>query len=192
MARTFSGFATAGLEIDGSDAIISDLKAEKNGDGVRLTNAHEIQLTGVEANENESNGLSLFRSSENQLSDVTANGNSGAGILIFASSDGNRISSFQTNSDGEGVEIAAAGCSSVNSGPGCSPPGGRHNTLIGGEANGNLFYGISLEVRTMTAVVDTSAAMNGVFDMRDAASNCASNLWFGNSFSTASPLGCIH
>ncbi len=107
---TISGFATAGLEIDSSGAIISDLKAEKNGDGIELTKARGVQLTGVNASDNESNGLSLFRSSDNQLSDVTANGNSGAGILIYASSDANRVTTFQANSNGEGVQIAAVSC----------------------------------------------------------------------------------
>jgi len=43
-----------------------------------------------------------------------------------------------------------------------------------------------------SAIIDNTATMNGTFDLFDAASDCAHNLWFGNTFTTSSPSACIH
>ena len=188
-----SGFGDSGIEIESSGAIISELKADANIVGIELNKAHGVQLTNIEASNNLGNGLSLIRSPDNQISAFTGNNNGGAGISIFGPSDANRVTAFQANSNKCGVDIAPSSCNgSTGSRSGCIPRGGRGNTLTGGTASGNAVYGISLEEPTSSAIVDNTATMNGTFDLMDEAANCAHNLWFGNTFTTASPASCIH
>ena len=190
---TISGFTMYGIEVESSDAIISNLKADNNTYGIVLNDAHGVQLTNIEAGSNLLHGLSLIRSSGNQISGFAGNNNGDAGILIFGPSDANRITAFQANANGCGVVIEPTSCGSVRSVRiGCVPRGGHGNTLVGGAANGNLVYGISMEEPGSSAIIDNTATMNGAFDLIDQASDCAHNLWFGNTFTSASPAGCIN
>jgi parallel beta-helix repeat protein len=193
---TISTFGTAGLEIESSGAIVSDLNADNDDDGIEMIGARGAQLIDLDASNNLANGLYLKRSSGNQISNLTANNNGDVGIFIFSSSDGNRITGFQTNSNSEGIQIIPTGC---GEGPnsayrqGCTPRGGQGNTISGGEANANQSDGIALEIGTNnTAVIGNTAEMNGNADLTDARPNCGKNLWFGNTFGVAMPSGCIH
>ena len=190
---TISGFLAAGIAIESSGAIVSDLKADTNGDGIDLTGAHDIQLVKIEANNNGGIGVSLVRSSDNQISNLSASSNAGVGIDISGISDTNRISDFQTNSNGDaGVVIARLTCNRLGQGPGCHQRGGRGNYLAGGDASGNQF-GIAIDDRTSaTTIVGNTATMNAQADLKDGSANCDHNLWFGNTFTVASPSSCIH
>jgi parallel beta-helix repeat protein len=186
---TISNFATSGIEVDGNGAIISGVNTDRNEEeGIVLDGARGTQLIGVDASNNTSVGIFLDRASGNSLSDVTANNNGAVGIYLFDVSSSNRVADFEANSNGgEGVEVAPFSCPKFATGPACHRPGGRGNTIIGGEANGNTLYGISLETRTMSTVSGNSAATNGQDDLRDAATNCADNIWFANTFTSATP-----
>ena len=91
---TISGFGE-GIEIDSMGAIISDLKADSNGDGIVVIKARDIQLTKIDASNNNDVGLGLLISSENQISNLTANGNASGGIFISGISDANRTPRFK-------------------------------------------------------------------------------------------------
>lgn len=190
---TIRGFLSAGIEIEGSGAIISDLKADNNNNGINLTGAHNVQLMKIDASDNSGIGLSLSHSSKNQISNITADGNASFGIFVFGRSDFNQISNFQANSNGTtGVTVTPFNCPSDVSGPACFQRGGRGNSLTGGDASGNLF-GIFLGDRTSaTTVIGNNAAMNAQADLEDEASNCDHNVWFGNTFGVATPSSCIH
>ena len=89
--------------------------------------------------------------------------------------------------------IAPFHCSSVTSGPACSQRGGRGNHLVGGDASGNQQFGISVEKRTSkSTIIGITATMNTQGDLMDGTPNCDDNLWFGNTFTVASPSSCIH
>ena len=190
---TISKFATAGIEVEGSAAIVTSLTANNNGNGILLEKAHSVQLTSIDANHNASVGVFLDRASSNQLSGVTADSNGAVGIYLLGVSSTNRVSDFEANSNGgEGVEVTPLSCGDTRSVRlGCNPSGGRGNTIVGGVANSNTIYGISLEARTTNTVIDNSADMNGQDDLRDGATNCGHNIWFANTFATETPSGCI-
>jgi hypothetical protein len=188
-----SGFADCGVQIESAGAIVSGLKADGNGFGIELNHAHGVQLVAVEASNNLANGLSLTGASANQIDDLIADNNGDDGVMIYGQSSENRLSGFQTNSNGNGIEVTPYFCgSSASRLIGCLPHGGHGNVLIGGEANGNLGYGISMYEPGSSAIIDNTATMNGTFDLIDEASDCAHNLWFGNTFATSSPSACIH
>ncbi len=187
---TISSFEV-GVEIQGGGSFVSDVKADQNGEGIDL-NSSDVQLTQIDASNNRDNGLNLFSASENRISNLTANGNASAGIWVSNISDANRISSFQANSNGDvGVRISALVCGAAISGPPCHQRGGRGNYLIGGDASGNQ-VGIFTEKGSMSTIIGNTATMNAQADLEDDSPNCDGDLWFGNTFTIASPSSCIH
>jgi parallel beta-helix repeat protein len=197
-AAAIDGNSDVGVMINGaSNSSVDDsningiVSGSAQGIGVLILNGSGNQVHDCDADHNTSYGVEINGGSNNAVIDSNAAHDGKYGIWIRGSS-GNRVQDATANSNGNtGIYI---GCADT-AGPGgsCSTPGtGSKNVIQHGHADSNGVNGIGVDSDDLQNQIGHShAGGNGTEDLIDENTSCATNLWFLNSFSTASQI-CIN
>ena len=147
--------------------------------------------SNILADFNDFAGLEFDGASTNVLTDFESDDNGTFGVWV-RNGDGNTFT--EGDSDNNGFAGMFIGCSKSSglSGQTCKnvpPSSGNH--VIDYTTESNDTYGLALDLgATKQVITDVAADTNGTDDLFDGNPSCDSNLWFDNSFSSASP-GCI-
>jgi parallel beta-helix repeat protein len=147
--------------------------------GVVATDCFDISASGVTLNLNGHtiggegfNGIAVGGSGVKILGPGTIS-NFGIGIILEAGGDGS-VRGVTATGNGEGIALQSAG-----------------NSVQGNVTTDNIGTGIeTADGGTGNTITGNYAHGNGGFDLRDVNSNCDSNMWRGNDFTTANQ-SCI-
>lgn len=190
-----SGFLD-GIEIDSQNALAENFFAENNSDaGVYLKDARMARVANFAANNNK-DGVRVSQGTQNTLQNSNCAGNSRYGIWLLGTSH-NLVGSFDVENNAfAGVYAGCWGDGPQNL-P-CKPavPASGFNYLFGGLAQGNLAYGLVIDLGDNSNwVANNVSQFNRTGDMFDANADCGKNLWLANVFGKSNeappPAGCI-
>jgi len=181
------------------------------GDGVLLRNANGVTVGNFFASFNGGAGVDVQGGGGDRLFDFTTTNNTTAGVIL-ASSNVNSISNCTiTNNPGYGVWLNAANQNQIFTAAlngngkigvlvGCQKEGkckgnkgSDLNHLSSAGANGNSGAGITVEEGSSNNQITNmkSSGNGGTSDLIDNNPGCDGNLWFNNTFGSASQ-SCIH
>jgi hypothetical protein len=188
---TISGFAV-GVEDDASEIRGDNFNANGNVSGGVLVNGVESStFSNFQASNNGTYGVHFKGGASSVAESSQASGNGNFGIWLDGTK-GLRIDNFDTEQNAvAGVYI---GCASSGPGGACSGKTrvSSANQVYDGFADGNGPYGIAIDASATANLVTSVEAMNNKSaDMLDLG-KCGSSSWFGNTFTTATPGGCIN
>jgi hypothetical protein len=167
---TLTGWKYA-LESEASNVISDDFSYRNNTTGVLLKGARNNNINDFGATNNSVYGVWIKGGSGNQINCSGVSNNNVAGVYLGCSSTG---PAGQMCEEGEG---------------------GTHGNFIydHGSSGTNQKYGIAVERgSTGNTIMDTGTGGNSTYDLFDGNTNCDSNLWRVNGFTTANPASCIH
>ena len=196
-----SGFSI-GMAVFGDGTLVglaSNCKAKNAIGATHSVVGFEVEADGttlrnLDANEN-SIGIQLDRAKNNRLEKVTVNRNHAWGIGIQGS-DGNALSDLTTNSNGMGIAVVPDPSGNTRYADGRVEefigPSSHGNRISDGIVSDNSHEGIMIGERTFdTQVSRVEASGNGGTDMADFNSDCGTDSWTGNTFTTRN-MDCIH
>jgi Periplasmic copper-binding protein (NosD) len=190
-----------GLEVRSSafDTIDDDTINSNTGDGLLMVNGKGENITDGESDINGGNGIHLKRTTSSRVHEVNANVNNGAGIWL----DGSHGISVQGILSYSNVKSDVyIGCSSAQEPDGttCASlglPASNGNRVVDGYFDSSSDYpkpdfGIGIDTGNHhNQVLSNIVKGDTTDDLVDENTNCDSNLWMFNAFTTASPT-CIH
>ncbi|MGB6554124.1 MAG: hypothetical protein WBE78_11575 [Candidatus Binataceae bacterium] len=164
-----AGSNGTGFSMTGNNASISNISASSNKVGVEVTDCDNCSVNFADLESNTQYGMWLTDSDMSTVNSIFTTANGVAGIYD--------------------------GCNATTPGTTCSSDTGDNNQIFNSisEDNPNTTTGLGIYVdngETNTSVSDNDAS-GDKFDGFDKNTNCGSNHWFGNTFTTASP-SCVH
>jgi len=159
----------AGFLLTGTNVYASNLFASSNKIGAEMSGCLNCSLNFLDAESNSQYGAWVFNSDGSQVNSIFTTANGVAGIY--------------------------SGCNATTPGTNCASNTGDNNQIFNSisENNPNPTTGLGIYVdngETNTSVSNNDASGNN-FDGFDKNTNCGSNHWIGNVFTTASP-SCVH
>lgn len=180
------------------DTIDDDGIVYSTGDGMLIVNGNGENITDLNFYANSGSGIQLKRTTSSRVHEVNSWNNGDAGIWL----DGSRgISVEGANSYNNGTSDVYIGCSTAQEPDGttCASqglPASNGNRVVQSQFNnaGNPApVGIGIDRGNHNNQVMQNSAVDATTDdLVDENTNCDSNIWMFNTFSTASPSSCIH
>jgi hypothetical protein len=156
--------------VEGSSNIVEDFSAASNA------------TAGVEINGGKNNNINDFNSGSNK----------NFGVWLRGASN-NQINCSDTDFNGNvGVYVGCSSTGLINAKCHPSVPASNSNRIYDHSASNNSKYGVVIDLgNTNNSVSDVGSNGNTTMDMVDANASCDHDVWFFNSFTTASE-SCIN
>ena len=146
--------------------------------------ATDSVIENVATVQNSSAGIVVQKAEFVRLNEITSTGNT-SGIWLDSSSFGQVSDSPSiSNNTGSGILV---GC-----GANCSSPASNSNRIFDNQLSGNHNGIVIADGSRENFVTNNSVSTSKQDDLEDLNNDCATNLWFDDTFTTAEPETCVH